>query len=279
MDNVQDLENLVRFVNVDGLPFAFIVLAVSWVSLRVIASLLDDLGDRFTAWRLSLMKLKAVMRFAAYIVVALLVANSVLRLEGNAVVALLGPIGVAVGWGLKDLAAALMAGLILLIDEPFQVGDRIQFDGQYGEVTEIGLRSVRIATLDDNAVTIPNNKFLTDSVASANAGALDAMVVIPFYIAAAEDFQKARRIVAEATATSRYAYLKKPVVTLLADEFMGERFVTVVKVKAYVFDVRFEKDFITDVTERVKIAFRRAGLRTPDQQYRDLDLNSREAPA
>ena len=40
--------------------------------------------------------------------------------------------GVAVGWGLKDLAAALMAGLILLIDEPFQVGDRITTSGNGG---------------------------------------------------------------------------------------------------------------------------------------------------
>ena len=52
----------------------------------------------------------------------------------------------------------------------------------------------------------------------------------------------------------------------------------VVSVKAYVFDVRFEKAFITDVTERVKLAFREAGVRTPDQGYRDLDLYSREAP-
>ncbi len=278
MENVQDLENLLRFVKFDGIPFAALVLVLAWIFLRVMASLLDDLGERFTGWRLLLMKTKAVSRFATYILTAILVANAVLRLEGNAVVALLGPIGVAVGWGLKDLAAALMAGLILLIDEPFQVGDRIQFDGQYGEVTEIGLRSVRLATLDDNAVTIPNNKFLTDSVASANAGALDAMVVIPFYIGAAEDFQRARRIVAEATATSRYAYLKKPVVTLISDEFLGERFVTVVKVKAYVFDVRYEKDFVTDVTERVKLAFRKEGIRTPDQQYRDLDLFAREQP-
>jgi small-conductance mechanosensitive channel len=278
MDDIQQIETLIRFVNFDALPFAFLVIVASWIGLRVMASLLDDLGERFTGWRLALMKSKAVLRFATYLLVSLLVAGTVLRLEGNEVVALIGPIGVAIGFALKDLAAALMAGLILLIDEPFQVGDRIAFDGQYGEVTEIGLRSVRLATLDDNAVTIPNNKFLTDSVASANAGALDAMVVIPFYIAAAEDFQKARRIVAEATATSRYAYLKKPVVTLLADEFLGERFVTTVRVKAYVFDVRFEKDFITDVTERVKLAFRKAGVRTPDQQYRDLDMNSREAP-
>lgn len=278
MEDVQQIETLIRFINFDNIPFALIVVFLAWLGLRVAASVIDDLGERFTGWRLSLMKSKAMLRFGTYLLVSVLLAGTLLRLEGAEVVALVGPIGVAIGFALKDIAAALIAGLILLIDEPFQVGDRIAFDGQYGEVTEIGLRSVRIATLDDNAVTIPNNKFLTDSVASANAGALDAMVVIPFYIAAAEDFQLARRIVAEATATSRYAYLKKPVVTLLMDEFMGERFVTIVRVKAYVFDVRFEKDFITDVTERVKLAFRKAGIRTPDQQYRDLDLNAREAP-
>jgi small-conductance mechanosensitive channel len=159
------------------------------------------------------------------------------------------------------------------------VGDRISFGGFYGEVMKMGIRSVKLVTLDDNLVTIPNNNFLNDEVASANAGALDAMVVIPFYLSAAEDFRKARRIVAEAATTSRYVYLNKPVVTLLRDDFLGERFVTIVSVKAYVFDVRFEKAFITDVTERVKLAFRELGIRTPDQGYRDLDLYDREVPS
>jgi len=278
MEGVDDIQNFIQFINFDGVPFALLILVVGFVGLRVMGSLVDDMGERFTNWRLQLMKGKAVLRFSAYIVMAVLVLTTVLRLENEALMAISGTLAVAIGFAMKDLAASLMAGLILIIDEPFQVGDRIAFDGYYGEVTEIGLRSVRLATLDDNAVTVPNNKFLTDSVASANAGALDAMVVVPFYIGAAEDFQRARRIVAEATATSRYVYLKKPVVTLVTDEFLGERFVTVIKVKAYVFDIRYEKAFVTDVTERVKLSFRRLGIRTPDQQYRDLDLNAREAP-
>ena len=273
-----DIQQFIQFINFDGLPFALFVVLAGVIGLRVMSTLLDDLGERFTNWRLQLMKGKAVLRFTTYIVMAILVAGTLLRLEREAVLAISGTIVVSIGFAMKDLAASLMAGLILLVDEPFQVGDRIQFDGYYGEVTEIGLRSVRMATLDDNAVTVPNNKFLTDSVASANAGALDAMVVVPFYIGAAEDFQRARRIVAEATATSRYAYLKKPVVTQVTDEFLGERFVTVIKVKAYVFDIRYEKSFVTDITERVKLAFRRLGLKTPDQQYRDLDLYAREEP-
>lgn len=38
----------------------------------------------------------------------------------------------------------------------FQVGDRVNLEGYYGEVTSIGLRAVRLATVDDNEVTVPN---------------------------------------------------------------------------------------------------------------------------
>src|SRR4051812_22270601 len=47
--------------------------------------------------------------------------------------------------------------------QPFQVGDRVQFSGEYEDILKIGLRSVRMNTLDHNVVTIPNNKVLTDS--------------------------------------------------------------------------------------------------------------------
>ena len=45
------------------------------------------------------------------------------------------------------------------------------------------------------------------------------------------------------------------------------------RLKAYVFDARYEKPFASDVTERVKLALREHGVRTPDMAYRDLDLN------
>lgn len=274
-----EIEQIIQFINFDRLPLALLVLVVGLFGLRVIGGFLDDLGERITDRRLLFKKSKAMIRFVTYIVLFVATTTSVLDLRSEAVYAVAGSIGLAVGFALKDLAASLMAGVILLIDEPFQVGDRIAFDGYYGEVTEIGLRSVRLATLDDNAVTIPNNKFLTDSVASANAGALDAMVVMSFFIAAAEDFQRARRLATEATVTSRYVYLRKPVTSMVEDVFLGERFVTKITLKAYVFDVRYEKAFGTDVTERVKLAFREAGLRGPDQAYRDLELNwGREAP-
>jgi len=268
-----DLQEVLRFVNWNVVPFALLVLAGVFIGQQLLRRLLDDLGERFTDRRLLLKKVAAIARLVLIVGGVLVALASTLDLRSEALFAIAGTVGLAVGFAIKDLLASLMAGVILLVDEPFQVGDRISFKSYYGEVTEIGFRSVRLVTLDDNLVTIPNSAFLTDEVASANAGALDCMVVVPIYLAAAEDFQKARRLVTEAGATSRYVYLQKPLTTVIRDTFMGERFVTVIDLKAYVFDARYEKAFVSDVTERVKLAFRREGIRTPDLAYRDLEAH------
>lgn len=274
MDGVDvEVGEVFRFVRWSMVPVALLVVAGAFVGMQLLRRLLDDLGERFTDRRLFLKKISAITRLVIIVAAFGIALAMTLDLQSSALLALAGTIGLAVGFSFKDVIASLMAGVILLIDEPFQVGDRITFGEHYGEVTEIGFRSVRLVTLDDNLVTIPNSAFLTDSVASANAGALDCMVVVPFYVAAAEDFQEARRLITEAGATSRYVYLQKPLVTNIHDAFMGERFVTIIQLKAYVFDARYEKAFLSDVTERVKLALRRRGIKTPDQAYRDLDLH------
>lgn len=265
--------DLLRFIHVDRLPFALLVLVVGIVVVRLTTGFLDQMGERFADRRLLLKKIAALSRFSIYLLLFVVVATSTLALESEALLAVAGSIGVAVGFAFKDLLASVIAGVILLVDQPFQVGDRVSFGSYYGEIKEIGLRSVRLVTLDDNLVTIPNALFLSQAVASANAGALDAMVVVPIYLAAAEDYERAQEIVREAALTSAYVYVDKPVVTLVSDEFLGERFVTVIRLKAYVFDARYEKPFASDITRRVKAAFREAGVRGPDLAYRDLDLN------
>ncbi len=268
----------IRFVNLDRLPFAVTMVVLGMIVAHFVSHALDQIGERAAGRRLFFKKAAAVARYMIYFAAFAVALPSALKLDRTAMIAIAGSLGIALGFGFKDVLTSITGGVMLLLDAPFQVGDRIAFGDYYGEVVKIGLRSVKLVTLDDNLVTVPNSCFLTDSVASANSGALDCMVVIPFYIASAEDFETARRLVVEATVTSRYVFLEKPVVTLVSDEFLGERFVTIIRVKAYVFDVRYEKAFASDVTERVKRAFASAGIRTPDQQYRDLDLNQgREA--
>ncbi len=263
----------IEFIDFDRLPYAAVTVVLGLALVYVLNRFFDDLAENFTSRRLLFKKVALLSRWAVYLAMTVLVAVNLLVLDRAAIFAVAGSLALAFGFAFKDVLTSVTGGVFLVVDAPFQVGDRISFAGHYGEVIKIGLRSVRLVTLDDNLVSIPNSKFLTEPVASANSGALDCMVVVPFYIGAAEDFKLARGIIREATVTSRYVYLEKPVVTLVSDEFLGERFVTVIRVKAYVFDVRYEKAFASDVTERVKEAFVAEGIRTPDRQYRDLDLN------
>ena len=78
-------------------------------------------------------------------------------LDVTAWLASAGIIGIAVGFGAKDTVANFFAGVFILADAPYKIGDFIILDsGERGRVTHIGLRSTRLLTRDDIEVTVPN---------------------------------------------------------------------------------------------------------------------------
>lgn len=264
---MENTREFLKFVQLDQLPLALVVIALAWVLTRVVSRLLDGLGERFGTRRLLLKQVATLSRFIILFLTVLFVVTTLVEFSNEAVLALSGTAAVAFGFAFKDILASIMAGLILLFDRPFQVGDRITFAGYYGEVVEIGLRSVRLVTLDGNLVSVPSNKFLTEGVASANAGFLHQMVVLHFYIGCNEDFDRAKRIIYDAAASSRYVFLDKPIGVNLRERAVTEMFAVELTLKAYVFDGRFETAFGTDVTERVKRAFKEKGIHTVGELF------------
>jgi small-conductance mechanosensitive channel len=257
--------DLVQTINWQKIALAVSVIAIAIVVSRLVQVSLDRFAEGMPKRRLLFKKVMSFTRLGIFVAASYTVVMIFFDAEEDktALLGLGGTLAVTLGFALKDAASSLMSGILILIDQPFQVGDRVQFGDTYGEVKEIGLRSVRIVTLDDNEVSIPNNKFLTEAVASANAGALDMMVVIKFYVAMTEDFELAKRAVYEACVTSKYVYLEKPVTIVLKDEVVGPAYATVINCKAYVIDTRYEMAFVTDVTERVKRAFREYDIEYP----------------
>ncbi|MFT7521991.1 MAG: small-conductance mechanosensitive channel, partial [Kiritimatiellia bacterium] len=135
-DDIVGVSDIFQFINWDMVPIAMLLFVVVFVGQQVIKKLLDDMGERFTDRRLLLKKVSAVARLALFLGGMGSALAITLELRSEAMLALGGTVALAVGLGLQDLLASLMAGVILLIDEPFQVGDRIAFGDYYGEVTE-----------------------------------------------------------------------------------------------------------------------------------------------
>ena len=75
-----------------------------------------------------------------------------------------GIAGLAFALAAQDLISNFFGGAIITVDKTFKVGDRIEVDSYYGDVTVIGTRSTRIRTIDGKIVTIPNNKITSGSV-------------------------------------------------------------------------------------------------------------------
>jgi len=223
----------------------------------------SNISEHLPSKRLIILQIVTVLEFCIYIFGGAFLIYIALSPAKELLIALGGGAAVAIGLSLKDLVASLVAGLTLLFDRPFLVGDRVQFGNVYGEIKSIGLRSVKLVTLDDSLVTIPNARFISDVVSSGNAGALDMMIVIPFHIALDADIDTAKKLIYETVVTSQYVYLAKTVKIVVSEVVIGVNLALQLTAKAYVLDVKYEKEFQTDVVTRVSKIFLKNNIKRP----------------
>lgn len=265
-----DFGQLAEFIRWGGVAASVPVVIGALFLIRVVDKSGDRLSERFSNRRPTIQKVQTTVRFFVYIATLAITATLSVRLDPTALTVIGGALAFAVGFALRDLVASFIAGVTIMFDRPFQVGDRVSYGGAYGDIIKIGLRSVRMATLDHNIITIPNNKVFTDVTASGNYGTLEMQVAMDFYIGVDQDAKLAAQIIREACLTSPYVYLDQPV-PILGKQVLLQGYVAFhLKARPYVFDCKYEKPFETDVHFRVLEAFREHDIRPPAVLQRTL---------
>ena len=228
------------------------IVAFVWLLLKMLQYIFNRLAQRFSKYRIQISGTIPLLRIVIWAVAVYFVIVKVFNPPESTLIAMLASTGLAVGLAAQDVIRNVISGALILFEQPFRVGDMVNVDGHYGEVKSIGLRSTTLVTFDDNTITVPNATVAAQSVANANNGALDEMVVVSFVLPASVDIKKIRDLALDAAACSPYVYLKKPINVLVEDKF-DRTFLSQFTIKAYVFDVRFERKFASDVLERVKM--------------------------
>jgi len=240
---------------------AALVFAVAYVVARAATLALSAAAERSPSRRITIKMFRPVVKLLVYTVAVYVVLGPLFDLTAAQLLAVSGLVGAAIGFGLQDLAASLLGGIVLVTERPYRVGDKVTIGDHYGEVTDIGLRATTLVTPDDTTVVVPNDALFSSNVANANAGAPEMLVAVEIAVSPAADLETATTIVEEAIYSSPYVYVDadRPVAVLIEDE----GYYRTIRGKAYVADLRDENAFASDVTKRSLEAFERRGVPTP----------------
>jgi small-conductance mechanosensitive channel len=111
-------------------------------------------------------------RVAQYIVVVLgvLISFQFVGIDLTSLAVIFGLLSVGIGFGLQNITANFISGLIIMFERPITVGDRVDVNGIEGDVTEINIRSTKIRTLNNISIIVPNTQFVENNVINYSHG-------------------------------------------------------------------------------------------------------------
>jgi small-conductance mechanosensitive channel len=235
-----------------------LVFVAAWLAIRWNSRFFDYLSTRSVRGRYLFKRAEPVIRMLAWFYATYL-ALTILAPSPSTFFTLIASIGLAIGLGAQDLVKNIIGGIVVLIDRPYQLGDRVRMGDAYGEIDHIGLRSTKLTTPDDTRVTIPNSEVLTGKVYNANSGVPDCQVVTDVIVPHNADPNLLIALGYETAHSSPFLLLDKPVLVLILDQFENRPY-TILRVKAYVYDHRSEPQMQSDITTRVKSELLRLGI-------------------
>ncbi|TFG97350.1 MAG: mechanosensitive ion channel family protein, partial [Calditrichales bacterium] len=231
--------------------WSLIIFFIAFLIVKYISKFLESIAERWANTRLLIKRLLPILRISSWTIVIYIIIAWILAPPIETLIAVTASAGIAIGFASQDILKNIFGGIMIIFDRPFQVGDKIQAGNYYGEVVQIGLRTVRIVTADDSLISIPNGDLVNQAVSNSNSGEFNCQVVAEFYLPIDIDLTQLKKIAYRAAAVSKYVYLKKPIAVIIKNEIHEGRSLLKVRLKAYVQDLRYEFAFASDMTELV----------------------------
>ncbi len=139
----------------------------------------------------------SVLRYAI-VIGGTLVGLSYLGMRWSQLQWMAAALTVGLGFGLQEIFANFVSGIILLFERPFRVGDVITVDGFSGRVTRIRTRATTVLDFDNKEVVIPNKTFITGQLINWTLTDPTTRVVIQVGVAYGTDAKKVRGLLLQA---------------------------------------------------------------------------------
>ena len=245
---------------------SLIILAVTYIAIAVFDIIIDGWAKKVAERTKSAMDNDIVPIFHRFSrifisIVGLLFILPVWGIQIGPLLTSLGIAGVAVAFALQSTLGNIFGGVSLILDKSIKVGDKIRLDSDtMGTVMDVGLRSTKIKTWDNELITIPNGKLADSRVLNFTQPDPSVRAVIDFGVEYGSDISKVKKTVLDALSRIPEV-LKEPAPNVLMVE-MGD---FALKFKTLFWVAHFDEKFETKAlaTEEIYKALTKAGITIP----------------
>ncbi|MBL8896010.1 MAG: mechanosensitive ion channel [Planctomycetes bacterium] len=214
----------------------------------------------------------AILTLSSYVLfsIGLVVVFNLLNVSGEQIAWVVSALAVGIGFGLQSIVRNLVSGIILLIERPVKVGDRVIVGDRSGVVDRITIRSTTVMTYNNVGIVIPNEELISGKVINQTLGSPILRTDMRFGVAYGSDLALVRKTVLE-VCEKHGLVLRRPMPEVFFIDF-GDSSLN--------FELRFwtaEDAHFTRISSDLRLAldaaFRRNKIEVPFPQ-RDLHLRS-----
>lgn len=207
--------------------------------------------------------IQKISNFCFYLL-AVLIILPIWEINITGFLAGLGIAGIAVGFAVKDSLANIFGGISLVLDGAFKVGDKILLDsGEVGIIMDIGLRSTRLKTMEnDLLIVVPNSYLANTKVKNFIRAHKEAKIKISFNVEYGTNVDEVKRDVLSAISSiTNTLKAPKPEVLLLEMGDIGLKF----NARFWIDDNSLYEAKLTEATEKIYKALQASKIGLPSQ--------------
>jgi small-conductance mechanosensitive channel len=246
------------------------------VLITALTYLEKNIADR-TANKVDDIIFDLLNRFSGAIlyVTAIILALDIVGINVMPFIAGAGVAGLAIGFAAKDTLSNLIAGVLLIIDRPFEVWSAPAGSATWGDVDDIGLRATKIKTTDNIVIIIPNNEIMKRDIVNYTIISALIRVRVNIGVSYETDIRKAKDIIVDVARRMEWVS-ESPSPKVVVRNF-GDSSVDL-QLRVWIHDARRRMDTISFVIDNVKEAFDRAGIEIPYPK-RDIQVRYSAPPS
>lgn len=204
------------------------------------------------------------------ILVGALISFQFIGIDLSGLAVIFGLLSVGIGFGLQNVTANFISGLIILFERPISVGDRVMVGDIEGDVIEINIRSTMIRTLNNISIIVPNSEFVSKDVINYSHGDPTFRVDVEVGVAYGSDLETVLRCLYEVAEECENVQ-KRPKAQVHLVSFGDSSWN--MQLRAWIADVKKHPAVRNEINQAIVRKFRANGVEIPYPQ-RDLHVRS-----